>query len=91
MSDTMSLSKSVLIEQAQSQMQAIFEIPERSVPEKLALTCRILFDGGHDSGLAGQITARGEQEGTYFTQQLGLGFDEITSTNVLLVDEDLTV
>jgi L-fuculose-phosphate aldolase len=91
MSDTMSLSKSVLIEQAQSQMQALFEIPERSVPEKLALTCRILFDGGHDSGLAGQITARGEQEGTYFTQQLGLGFDEITSTNVLLVDEDLTV
>mgnify|MGYP006201133975 CR=1 FL=1 len=41
--------------------------------------------------MAGQITARGEQEGTYFTQQLGLGFDEITSTNVLLVDEDLTV
>lgn len=36
MSDTMSLSKSVLIEQAQSQMQAIFEIPERSVPEARA-------------------------------------------------------
>ena len=91
MSDTMSLPKSVLIEQAQNQMQAVFDIPERSVSEKLALTCRILFDGGHDSGLAGQITARGEQDGTYFTQQLGLGFDEITSRNILLVDEDLHV
>lgn len=91
MSDTMSLSKSVLIEQAQHQMQAQFEIPARAVREKLALTCRILFDGGHDSGLAGQITARGEHEGTYYTQQLGLGFDEITTSNILLVDEDLTV
>src|SRR5690606_7646519 len=91
MSDTMSLPKSVLIAQAQSQMQAQFEIPERSVREKLALTCRILFDGGHDSGLAGQITARGEQDGVYFTQQLGLGFDEITASNILLVDQDLNV
>lgn len=91
MSDTMSLSKSELIEQAQHQMQAQFEIPARAVREKLALTCRILFDGGHDSGLAGQITARGEHEGTYYTQQLGLGFDEITTSNILLVDEDLTV
>lgn len=91
MSDTMSLPKSVLIEQAQSQMQAQFEIPERSVREKLALTCRILFDGGHDSGLAGQITARGEQDGVYFTQQLGLGFDEVTASNILLVDQDLNV
>ena len=29
--------------------------------QKVALTCRALFDGGHDSGLAGQITARAEQ------------------------------
>ncbi len=26
--------------------------------QKLALTCRILFENGHDSGLAWQITAR---------------------------------
>ena len=59
--------------------------------QKVALTCRALFDGGHDSGLAGQITARAEQPGTFYTQQLGLGFDEITAANLLLVDEDLNV
>ncbi len=59
--------------------------------EKVALTCRVLFDAGHDSGLAGQITARAEQPGTYYTQQLGLGFDEITADNLLIVDEDLNV
>ncbi len=59
--------------------------------QKLALTCRILFESSHDSGLAGQITARGPQPGTYYTQQLGLGFDEITASNLLLVNEDLEV
>ena len=51
----------------------------------------MLFDAGHDSGLAGQITARAEQPGTYYTQRLGLGFDEITAGNLLVVDEDLNV
>ena len=91
MNDTMNLSKPELVRHAQEQMQAKFTIPQRSVRQKLALTSRILFEGGHDSGLAGQITARGDQEGTYYTQQLGLGFDEITASNILLVDEDLNV
>lgn len=59
--------------------------------QKVALTCRALFDAGHDSGLAGQITARADEPGTYYTQRLGLGFDEITEGNLLLVDEDLNV
>ena len=62
-----------------------------SAREKVALTCRALFDAGHDSGLAGQITARADEPGTYYTQRLGLGFDEITAANLLLVDEDLNV
>ncbi|MFV2117927.1 class II aldolase/adducin family protein [Streptomyces sp. Act-28] len=62
-----------------------------TVRQKLALTCRVLFDGGHDSGLVGQITARGQEPGTYCTQRLGLGFDEIAEDNLLLVDEDLDV
>jgi L-fuculose-phosphate aldolase len=41
--------------------------------------------------LAGQITARGEEAGTYLTQRLGLGFDEISTDNLLLVDEHLAV
>ncbi len=57
----------------------------------MALTCRALYDAGHDSGLAGQITARAEKPNTFYTQQLGLGFDEITEENLLIVDEDLNV
>lgn len=91
MNDTMSLSKTELVKRAQKRMSEQFIIPERGMRERIALACRILFDGGHDSGLAGQITARGDKPGTYYTQQLGLGFDEVTASNVLLVNEDLEV
>ncbi|BBZ78026.1 putative class II aldolase [Mycolicibacterium anyangense] len=68
-------------------------VPETGLTtrQKVALTCRALFDAGHDSGLAGQITARGETPGTFYTQRLGLGFDEITEDNLLVVDEALNV
>lgn len=91
MSDTMHLGKDELIARAQAEMQRQFETPAWSLRERLALTCRILFDGGHDSGLAGQITARTAEPGRYYTQRLGLGFDEITASNLLVVDEDLHV
>lgn len=91
MSDTMTLSKAELLKRARQSMDGGFNLPERSPQEKLALTCRILFDHGHDSGLAGQITTRGKKEGTYYTQQLGLGFDEILPSNIMLVNEDLDV
>lgn len=91
MATTMELSKGELIAREQARMLREFQIPQRSIREKLALTCRVLFDGGHDSGLAGQITARGEEPATYYTQQLGLGFDEITASNLLKVNEDLEV
>jgi L-fuculose-phosphate aldolase len=77
--------------QAQARMRTHLAESGWTTRQKLALTCRILFDAGHDSGLAGQITARAEEPGTYYTQQLGLGFDEITEDNLLLVDEDLQV
>lgn len=91
MADTMHLGKDELIARAKAEMQRQFETPDWSLRERLALTCRILFDGGHDSGLAGQITARAPEPDRYFTQRLGLGFDEITASNLLLVDEDLRV
>lgn len=91
MADTFDLKKDELIARAQGAMQTRLTVPERSLREKVALTCRILFDGGHDSGLAGQITARADEPGRYYTQRLGLGFDEITAENLLLVDEDLRV
>jgi L-fuculose-phosphate aldolase len=94
MATTFTDSKSELMRRAQEQLtasQAQAADSQLTTRQKLALTCRALFDAGHDSGLAGQITARAEQAGTYYTQRLGLGFDEITADNLLVVDEDLNV
>lgn len=88
---TFSLSKSTLIENSTKQMDAQLEDSTYSLRQKVALTCRILFDNGHDSGLAGQITARTGNPGEFYTQRLGLGFDEISESNLLRVDEDLNV
>lgn len=88
---TINDSKQTLIEKAQRQIKTALCENTWTAPQKLALTCRILFEGGHDSGLAGQITCRGDKPGTYYTQRLGLGFDEISVSNLLLVDEDLNV
>jgi L-fuculose-phosphate aldolase len=89
MADTLTLPKSELIARALIDLQ--HTVPDLSLlsREKLALTCRILFDGGHDSGLAGQITARSEGGDTFYTQRFGLGFDEITASNLVHVDHDL--
>ncbi|MCB1934749.1 MAG: aldolase [Nitrosomonas sp.] len=89
--DTFGLDKNELIRQSFQQMDAHLQGTQYTPAQKLALTCRILFDNGHDSGLAGQITARGEKPGAYLTQRLGLGFDEICAGNLLLVNEDLEV
>ncbi|MEE1930769.1 aldolase [Streptomyces sp. TRM 70351] len=91
MAHTLRETKDVLVGRAERQMRDHFGDAELTTRQKLALTCRALSDGGHDSGLAGQITARGREPGTYYTQRLGLGFDEITEDNLLLVDEDLSV
>ncbi|MGZ5226693.1 MAG: aldolase [Burkholderiales bacterium] len=65
--------------------------PEWSVREKIALSCRILADEGHESALAGQITARGEKPGTYWMLSFGLGFDEAQASNIVLCDDDLNL
>lgn len=91
MANTLTDSKTALMQRARDRMSAQFDKSEWTTRQKLALTCRALFDQGHDSGLAGQITARAEKPGTYYTQRLGLGFDEITESNLLLVNEDLEV
>lgn len=89
--DTFELSKEQLVDQADKQMDLHLEDSGYCPTQKLALTCRILFDNGHDSGLAGQITARGSDRNTFYTQRLGLGFDEISASNFLLADEHLNV
>jgi L-fuculose-phosphate aldolase len=68
-----------------------FVVPDWSARQKLALACRMLAADGHDSGLAGQLSARGEKPGTYWMLRFGLGLDEATPDNLLLVDDDLNV
>lgn len=89
--ETFDLDKQQLMEREFAQMESKLPGAVYSIRQKVALTCRILFGNGHDSGLAGQITARGETSGTFLTQRLGFGFDEISAGNLLLVDEDLQV
>ncbi|QUL78724.1 aldolase [Brevibacterium sp. SMBL_HHYL_HB1] len=91
MASTMNDTKSALMNRAHEGMEAHIEDGSWTTRQKVALTCRALYDAGHDSGLAGQITARAEEPGTFYTQRLGLGFDEITEKNLLIVDEDLNV
>lgn len=91
MANTLEMSKADLVSLAQQRLAADVQKSGWSDREKLALTCRILFDGGHDSGLAGQITCRTGDPDRFYTQQLGYGFDEITSSNLIEVNQDLEV
>ncbi|KVO93534.1 class II aldolase [Burkholderia ubonensis] len=91
MAETLQLPKAALVALAQRRLESEVGESGWTVRQKLALTCRILFDAGHDSGLAGQITCRADEAGTYYTQRLGLGFDEISAANLLRVNEDLDV
>src|SRR6202000_1162702 len=52
-------------EQTSHRMKQHSVVPEWSDRQKLALAARILAADGHDSGLAGQLTARGPRPTTY--------------------------
>jgi L-fuculose-phosphate aldolase len=73
------------------QMERHLAVPPWSLRQKIALTCRILAAEGHESALAGQITARGDRPGTYWMLSFGLGFDEARAGNIVLVDDDLNL
>ena len=60
-----------------------------SPQEGLAACCRILAKEGHESGLAGQVTTIGDAPNTWWTLKFGLGFEEATADNMVLIDEDL--
>jgi L-fuculose-phosphate aldolase len=91
MPTTFQLDKDTIVQRELDKMQTAMDVGQLSRREAVALTCQILFAFGHDSALSGQITARTEKPGTYWTQRMGLGLDEIAVDNLLLVDEDLNV
>lgn len=48
--DTFNLDKNSLVERAFGQMDQHLAESNFSLRQKVALTCRVLFDNGHDSG-----------------------------------------
>jgi L-fuculose-phosphate aldolase len=81
--------KQSFIDRVNREMAEDLPALKASTPELLAACCRILAHEGHESGLAGQVTARAEKPGTWWTLQFGYGFDEATAERMVLVDEDL--
>ena len=65
--------------------------PQWKLREKVALACRILAMQGHESALAGQLTARADEPGTYWMLSFGLGFEEAAKSNIVRVDDDLNI
>lgn len=78
-------------ERTTREMERHLPVPNWTLRQKIALTCRILADEGHESALAGQITARGDKPGTYWMLSFGLGFDEARASNIVLCDDDLNL
>jgi L-fuculose-phosphate aldolase len=81
--------KQDFIERVNREMAEDLPTLNASTPELLASCCRILAYEGHESGLAGQVTARADRPNTWWTLQFGYGFDEATAARMVLVDEDL--
>jgi len=77
--------------QTAERMERHFVVPDWSIRQKLALACRMLAADGHDSGLAGQLSARADRPSTYYMLRFGLGLEEATPDNLLLVDDDLKI
>ena len=82
-------SKAHFMDRVSREMDADLPLLEGSTPELLAACCRILARENHESGLAGQVTARAEKPGTWWTLQFGYGFEEASAERMVLVDEDL--
>src|SRR5688572_19868889 len=81
--------KAHFLDRVSREMEADFQAVAMPAREALASACRILASEGHESGLAGQVTARGDQPGAWWTLQFGYGFEEATPERMVLVDADL--
>jgi L-fuculose-phosphate aldolase len=80
--------KQAFVDRVNREMAADFPTADLPAREALAASCRILAREGHESGLAGQVTACAEKD-QWWTLQFGYGFDEATPERMVLVDDDL--
>jgi len=81
--------KAYFLNRVSREMSEDLKVPDLSPREALAAACRILAREGHESGLAGQVTACGDEPRTWWTLPFGLGLDEAAPERMVLVDEDL--
>jgi L-fuculose-phosphate aldolase len=81
--------KQAFIDRVNREMDQDLPSLQLSAEQSLAACCRILAAEGHESGLAGQVTARSDKPGAWWTLQFGYGFEEATAERMVLVDEDL--
>jgi len=81
--------KQDFVERVSREMAADFPSADLPARDALAAACRILAREGHESGLAGQVSARAEKRDTWWTLQFGYGFDEASAERMVLVDHDL--
>jgi L-fuculose-phosphate aldolase len=82
-------AKQHFLDRVSREMDEDLKVQALATEEALAGACRILAKEGHESGLAGQVTARGPKPGSWWTLQFGYGFEEATAERMVLVDEDL--
>lgn len=81
--------KQDFLERVGREMAQDFPASDLPAREALAAACRILAREGHESGLAGQVTARAETPEAWWTLPFGCGFDEASAERMVLVDHDL--
>lgn len=85
----MQISKQDFERRAKREMGENLSRQDFNIRQQLTIAARMMALEGHGSGVAGQLTARGEEAGTYWTLRLGYGFEEATPDLFLLVDDDL--
>ena len=57
-----------------------------TLPEKLALACRILAMQGHNDMIYGHVSARTERADQYWIKGSGIGLEEATADDMVLID-----
>ena len=80
--------KQAFVDRVNREMAADFPAEDLEPRQALAQACRILAREGHESGLAGQVTAQADAN-SWWTLQFGYGFDEATPERMVRVDDDL--
>lgn len=64
---------------------------EAGIRQRIALACRFLAREGHAGSLAGQVTVRADEPGTYWTVAWDRGFANAHAGGVIRIDEEMNV